>query len=270
MAHASLLGNPPRFARLSLELLPALWESLPVLIIIIIISNINASCLPIRMQLDRLVGRFGRFRWSGDRRVASAWSLSPIMPRLRFKFINSQIISLWLLLVLWTDHVQTINRCRCWSRCRCRSWSFAACESFCQFISCSLPLSGLLPRLSHFYFTTTSSPLLHFFFIFSFCVICFGSLRFARFVFSAFLSTAQLIKKRFRLAFVFVFVPRAIAATHSRILFDSLCSSSHQLKITTMFGLSCPRVMYLFFFGSFRGAFEGFENLTNYLMIDGC
>lgn len=118
--------------------------------------------------------------------------------------------------------------------------------------------------LYHYFFTSSSS------FIFSFCVICFGSLRFARFVFSAFLSTAQLIKKRFRLAFVFVFVPRAIAATHSRILFDSLCSSSHQLKIATMFGLSCPRVLYLFFFGSFRGAFEGFENLTNYLMIDGC
>lgn len=116
--------------------------------------------------------------------------------------------------------------------------------------------------LLHYFFTSFSS--------LSFCVICFGSLRFARFVFSAFLSTAQLIKKRFRLAFVFVFVPRAIAATHSRILFDSLCSSSHQLKIATMFGLSCPRVMYLFFFGSFRGAFEGFENLTNYLMIDGC
>lgn len=177
MAHASLLGNVPRFARLSLELLPALWESLPVLIIIIIISNINASCLPIRMQLDRLVGRFGRFRWSGDRRVASAWSLSPIMPRLRFKFINSQIISLWLLLVLWTDHVQTINRCRCWSRCRCRSWSFAACESFCQFISCSPTLQLTAPSFSlllqHYFFTTSSSS-----FIFSFCVICFGSLRF--------------------------------------------------------------------------------------------
>lgn len=119
-----------------------------------------------------------------------------------------------------------------------------------------------LPLLLHHFFTSFSS--------FSFCVICFGSLRFARFVFSAFLSTAQLIKKRFRLAFVFV--PRAIAATHSRILFVSysLCSSSHQPKIATMFGLSCLRVMYLFFFGSFRGAFEGFENLTNYLMIDGC
>lgn len=187
MAHASLLGNVPRFARLSLDLLPALWESLPVLIIIIIISNINASCLPIRMQLDRLVGRFGRFRWSGDRRVASAWS--PIMPRLRFKFINSQIISLWLLLVLWTDHVQTINRCRCWSRLRCRSWSFAACESFCQFISCSPTLlltASSFSLLLHYFFTSFSS--------LSFCVICFGSLRFARFVFSAFLSTAQLIK----------------------------------------------------------------------------
>lgn len=177
MAHASLLGTLPRFARLSLELLPALWESLPVLIIIIIISNINASCLPIRMQLDRLVGRFGRFRWSGDRRVASAWSLSPIMPRLRFKFINSQIISLWLLLVLWTDHVQTINRCRCWSRCRCRSWSFAACESFCQFISCS---PTLLLCLSHFslyhYFFTTSSLLFHLSVFVLFVSVRFGSL----------------------------------------------------------------------------------------------
>lgn len=127
---------------------------------------------------------------------------------------------------------------------------------------CLVFLTSTLPLLLHYFFTSFSS--------LGFCVICFGSLRFARFVFSAFLSTAQLIKKRFRLAFVFVFVPRAIAATHSRILFDSLCSSSHQLKITTMFGLSCPRVMYLFFFGSFRGVFEGFENLTNYLMIDGC
>lgn len=140
-----------------------------------------------------------------------------------------------------------------------------------------LPVHFLLshsPAHCPVFLTSTSALLLHHFFTsfssFSFCVICFGSLRFARFVFSAFLSTAQLIKKRFRLAFVFVFVPRAIAATHSRILFDSLCSSSHQLKIATMFGLSCPRVMYLFFFGSFRGAFEGFENLTNYLMIDGC
>lgn len=137
-----------------------------------------------------------------------------------------------------------------------------------------LPVHFLLSHSPALSFSLLTLPLLlyHFtsFSTLSFCVICFGSLRFARFVFSAFLSTAQLIKKRFRLAFVFVFVPRAIAATHSRILFDSLCSSSHQLKIATMFGLSCLRVMYLFFFGSFRGAFEGFENLTNYLMIDGC
>lgn len=102
-----------------------------------------------------------------------------------------------------------------------------------------LTASSFSLLLYHYFFTTSFSS-------FSFCVICFGSLRFARFVFSAFVSTAQLIKKRFRLAFVFV--PRAIAATHSRILFDSLCSSFHQLKIATMFGLSCRRVMYLFFF----------------------
>lgn len=185
------------------------------------------------------------------------------MPRLRFKFINSQIISLWLLLVLWTDHVQTINRCRC----RCRSWSFAACESFCQFISCSLPLSWSLPRLSHFYFTTSSSSFSFQLWVFVlFVSVRFASVRSPRFVFSAFLSTAQLIKKRFRLAFVFV--RRAIAATHSYIVFDSLCSSSH-LKITTMFGL-LPQadVSLLLRFVSWR--FWGFENLTNYLMIDGC
>lgn len=141
------------------------------------------------MQLDRLVGRFGRFRWSGDRRVASRQlGLGPIMPRLRFKFINSQIISLWLLLVLWTDHVQTINRCRCWSRLRCRSWSFAACESFCQFISCSPTLWLTAPSFSlllqHFFFTT-SSALLYFFFIFIFQFLCylfrFASVRSLRF-----------------------------------------------------------------------------------------
>lgn len=128
---------------------------------------------------------------------SQSWSSSPspIMPRLRFKFINSQIISLWLLLVLWTDHVQTINRCRC------RSWSFAACESFCQFISLSLlslSLSLSLPCLSHFL-------IFQFFFCLLFVSVRFGSVSF---VFSAFLSTAQLIKKRFRLAliaFAFVF-----------------------------------------------------------------
>lgn len=94
---------------------------------------------------------------------SQSWSSSPspIMPRLRFKFINSQIISLWLLLVLWTDHVQTINRCRC------RSWSFAACESFCQFISLSLFLSVCPVFLTFWSFS--------FFFL---SVICLGSLRF--------------------------------------------------------------------------------------------
>lgn len=170
-----------RLAPLSVDLLPALCKSHPVCLSFpswSSSSSLATSTLPVCQFECSSIDWSADLDDSVDRAIVASElleSLSPIMPRLRFKFINSQIISLWLLLVLWTDHVQTINRCRC------RSWSFAACESFCQFISCSpTRLSWSLLRLSHFHFTTSSSSFGFQFLCYLFRFASVRSLRFQR------------------------------------------------------------------------------------------
>lgn len=90
----------------------------------------------------------------------------------------------------------------------------------------SLSLSPGLPCLSHFLIFQ------FFFFCLLFVSVRFGSVSF---VFSAFLSTAQLIKKRFRLALI----ARIRIRIHSRPIATHSIPYAllHHLKISTMFGL---------------------------------
>lgn len=148
---------------------------------------------------------------------------------------------------------RTDHQCRC--RRRRRRRSSMTIFLVCFFLLRANLYTQLPPSPAHPLPLSHSPSLSHFLFV---------SLRF---IFSAFLSTAQLIKKRFALAFVFTKHTPTPTATQQPDLESRVPTWSSSLR--WLFGWLSGFVAALRPCRALRLAHLVW-NLTNYLMIDGC